>query len=84
MARSPEWLCDGTGTWLCGGADFGGGGRARTAAPSACGSGPAVADGGHDMDTRRLGLAGTMDMGTGTLGLSASPLRPLGAGSLVA
>ena len=39
---------------------------------------------GHDLGIRRLGLAGTMDMGTRALGLSAPPLRPLGTRPLVA
>ena len=84
MARGPDRLCGGTRTRLCGGVDPGGGGRARAAATAAGGSGPAGACGGHDLDTRRLGLAGPMDMGTGALGLPAPSLRPLGAGSLVA
>ena len=84
MVRRPERLCGGTGTRLCGGINPWGGGRARAAAPSAGGGGSASAGGGHDLGTWGLGLAGTMDMGTRALGLSASPLRPLGAGPLVA
>ncbi|WP_461274944.1 hypothetical protein [Acidithiobacillus sp.] len=84
MARGPDRLRGGTWTRLCGGVDPRGGGRARAAATAADGGGPAGADGGHDLDTRGLGVAGPMDMGTGALGLPAPSLRPLGAGSLVA
>ena len=84
MAHGPERLCGGTGTRLCGGINPWGGGRAWAATPSADGNSPAGTGGGNGLAARRLGLAGTMDMGTRALGLSASPLRPLGAGPLVA
>ncbi|MHB1580932.1 MAG: hypothetical protein ACYCQM_12065 [Acidithiobacillus sp.] len=84
MAHCPERVCGGTGTRLYGGINPRSGGRARTATPSAGGGGPADAGGGHDLGTRGLGLAGTMDMGTGALGLSTPSLRPLGTGPLVA
>ena len=84
MARRPERLCGGTGTSLCGGINPWGGGRAWAATPSADGSGPAGAGSGNGLATRRLGLARTMDMGTGALGLCAPSLRPLGTRPLVA
>ena len=84
MAHGPERVCGGTGTRLYGGINPRSGGRARTATPSAGGGCPADAGGGHDLGARGLGLAGTMDMGTGALGLSTPSLRPLGTGPLVA
>ena len=84
LARSPDRLRGGAWTRLCGGTGPRGGGRTRATATAAGDRDPAGAGGGHDLDARRLGLAGTMDMGTGALGLSAPPLRPLGAGPLVA
>lgn len=84
MAHSPERLCGGTWTRLCGGAKFWGNRRAWAAAPSACASGSATSGNGHGMDTRGLVLAGAMDMGAGTLDLSTPSLRPLGTRPLVA
>ena len=84
MAHGPERLCGGTGTRLCGGINPCGGGRAWAATPSADGSGPASADSGNGLAARSLGLAGTMDMGTRALGLSAPSLCPLGTRPLVA
>ena len=84
MARRPERLCGGAGTRLYGGINPWGGGRAWAATPSADGSGPASADSGNGLAARSLGLAGTMDMGTRALGLSAPSLRPLGTRPLVA
>jgi len=84
MARRPERLCGGTWTRLCAGAGSWGSRRAWAAAASACDSGSTSSGNGHGMDARDLGLAGTMDMGAGALGLSTLSLRPLGAGPLVA
>ncbi|MCK9358358.1 hypothetical protein [Acidithiobacillus sp.] len=84
MARGPEWLRGGTWTRLRAGANSWGRRRAWAAAAPACGSGSTSSGNGHGMDAGGLGLAGAMDMGTRTLGLSTLPLRPLGAGPLVA
>ena len=81
MAYGPERLRGGAWTRLCGGINPWGGGRAWSAASSAGGGGSAGAGGGHDLGTWGLELARAMDMGTGALGLSSSPL---GAKPLVA
>ena len=83
MAHSPERLCGGAWTRLCGETNVWGNRRARAAAPSARGSGSASSGNGHGMGARGLGLEGTMDMVAGTLGLSAPP-RLLGTRPLVA
>ena len=84
MAHHPERLRGGTWPRLCGRAGAWGGHRAWAAAPFAYDSGPAGSGGGYGMGTRNLDLAGTLDMGTGTLGLPAPSLHSLGAGALVA
>ena len=83
MARGPERLRGGTVLCLCGGASHRSGGPCLGRRPLPVVVPPASVVG--DMGTRRLGLAGTMDMGTGAPGPSTPVSTPSGrraAGSI--